>query len=122
MEQQPQAITVDNVCGGALPAAFELSVRKCLANIMDPNTPARAKRQVVMVLTLAPKDDRVTVDCALDCTEKLANVLGVESRLFVGKDEEGTLYALTDDPRQMNIFTPPAPRELPAPIEFKTAK
>ena len=121
-QNEATAITISNVCGGAMVEAFETSLRKCLANIMDPNTDARRKREVRLTLTLHPKDDRVTVDCEFDCTEKLASMIPVESRLFVGKDAEGTLYALTEDPRQMNIFTPPAPREVPQPIQFQVAK
>jgi hypothetical protein len=119
---EAQPITIENVCGGAMVEAFEISLRKCLTNIMDPNTDARRKREVRLTLTLHPKDDRVTVNCEFDCTEKLASMIPVESTLFVGKDAEGTLYALTEDPRQMNIFTPPAPREVPAPIQFVGSK
>lgn len=121
-QEQPKAIGISNVCGGAMVAAFENSLRKCLANIMDVNTDATRKREIRLTLTLQPREDRVKIDAFFDCTEKLANIVSVESRIFVGKDAEGNLYALDEDPRQMNIFTPPAPREVAAPIEFKAAK
>lgn len=120
-KQQQRAVTFADVCGGAMAQAFESSLRKCLANIMDLNTEARAKRKIHLTLTLAPKDDRVTINCILDSDEKLAGDLPVESRMFIGKDAEGNLYALHEDPRQMNIFTPPAPRALPDPIQFTVA-
>lgn len=53
---EPQrAVTFADVCGGAMAQAFESSLKKCLANIMDPNTEARAKRKIHLTLTLAPK-------------------------------------------------------------------
>lgn len=123
MEQhEPTPISIENVCDGAMVDAFETSLRKCLANIMDPNTEARRKREIRLVLTLHPKEDRVQINCEFECTEKLASMIPATSRMYVGKDAEGTLYALTEDPRQMNIFTPPAPKEVPKPIQFSVAK
>jgi hypothetical protein len=121
-QQEAQAISISNVCEGAMVKAFENSLRKCLANIMDPNTEATRKREIKLVLSLHPKEDRVQINCEFDCTEKLASMIPATSRIYVGKDSEGTLYALTEDPRQMNIFTPPAPRKLPEPIQFAVNK
>jgi hypothetical protein len=41
--------------------------------------------------------------------------------MFIGRDVDGALVPLADDPRQMNIFTPLKPVERPKPIEFKAA-
>ena len=121
-EDDPVTINIGNVCDGAMVQAFERSLAKCLANIADPNTEAKRKRQVILVLSLHPKEDRTQINCEFDCNEKLAGMIPATSRMYIGKDESGALYALTSDPRQMNIFTPPAPKQVPAPIEFKAAK
>lgn len=71
-----------------------------------------------MVITLKPKEDRVQLAAELNCSSKLAPLMPANARIFIGKDESGALYALTEDPRQMNIFTPPKPVEAPPVIQF----
>lgn len=117
-----EAVTVNigNVSDGALVEAFELKLREVLQNIADPSTPASAKREINLRLILRPKDDRVQIDTQFTCTAKLAGLMPATSRLFVGKDAQGNLYALAEDPRQLNIFTPPAPKPMPAVISFGT--
>lgn len=116
--QEPVTVNIGNVSDGALVEAFELKLREVLANIADPSTPATAKREINLRLILKPKEDRVQIDTQFTCTGKLAGMYPATSRLFVGKDKEGNLYALSDDPRQLNIFTPPKPKEAPKPLEF----
>jgi hypothetical protein len=118
----PITINIGNVCGGAMVEAFELRLREVLNNIMDPNTEARKSREVRLVLTISPKDDRVTLNTEFQCTTKLAGMIPATSLMYVGKDEEGTLYALTEDPRQMHFFTPPKPKPVREPIAFTTSK
>lgn len=118
----PITINIGNVCGGAMVEAFALKLQELLDNIMDPNTEARKKRELHLVLRLTPKDDRVQIDSEFECTTKLAGLIPTQSRMYIGRDEMGSLYALTEDPRQMHIFTPPKPVEAPKPIEFKTSK
>jgi hypothetical protein len=119
--EPPITINIGNVCDGAFVDAFELKLQEVLKNIADPSTEARAKREIRLVLKLHPKDDRTQINVEFTCESKLAGLMPATSRMFVGKDAEGSLYALTEDPRQMNIFTPPKPVEAPAVIQFKTA-
>jgi hypothetical protein len=118
----PITINIGNVCGGAMVEAFELRLREVLQNIMDPNTEARKAREVRLVLTINPKDDRVTLNTEFQCTTKLAGMIPATSLMYVGKDQEGVLYALTEDPRQMNFFTPPKPKPVREPIAFVASK
>jgi hypothetical protein len=120
--EQPQEeaipINIGNICDGAMVEAFELKLADVLRNIMDPSTEARQKREIVLRVKFHPKDDRVQINCEFTCDTKLAGLMPATSRMFVGRDAEGALYALSEDPRQMHIFTPPAPKEAPAPIPF----
>ena len=116
--KEPVTVNIGNVSDGALVEAFEIKLREVLANISDPNTPATAKREINLRLILRPKEDRCQIDSQFTCTAKLAGLMPATSRLFIGKDAAGHLYALTDDPRQLNIFTPPAPEELSPVIAF----
>lgn len=115
---EPTTINIGNVSDGALIEAFDLKLKEVLANIADANTPATAKREIHLKLVLKPKDDRVQIVTRFHCTAKLAPIVEVESRIFVGKDKDGNLYALSDDPRQLNIFSPPEPKEVPQPLKF----
>jgi hypothetical protein len=117
---EPITINIGNICDGAMIDAFDLKLREVLANIMDPNTEARQKREIHMVLKLHPKDDRIQINTEFTCTVKMAGLMPATSRMYVAKDAEGALYALAEDPRQMHIFTPPRPVEQARPIEFKT--
>lgn len=115
---EPTTINIGNVSDGALIEAFDLKLKEVLANIADANTPATAKREITLKLILKPKEDRVQINTRFHCTAKLAPIVEVESRIFVGKDKDGNLYALSDDPRQLNIFSPPKPKEAPKPLQF----
>ncbi|SEG56009.1 hypothetical protein SAMN05421819_3538 [Bryocella elongata] len=121
MEHEPIPINIGNICGGALIEAFDLKLAEVLANVMDVNTEARAKRVITLKVTIVPKDDRVTLDVQIDPSVNLAPLRPSNSKIFIGKDAEGFLYALNEDPRQMNIFSPPQRQAPPAPIEFKPA-
>lgn len=121
-QHDPITINIGNVCDGAMVEAFEVELQKVLKNIMDQNTDARAKREIRLVLKLYPKDDRVQINTEFTCETKLAGLMPSTSRLFVAKDANGALYALDEDPRQMNIFTPPKPVEVAAPIPFASTK
>jgi hypothetical protein len=120
--EEPVTINIGNICDGAMIDAFELKLREVLANIMDPSTEARQKREICLVLKLHPKDDRVQINTEFTCSVKLAGLMPATSRMYVAKDAEGVLYALAEDPRQMHIFTPPKPLEAPSVIKFEAAK
>ena len=111
-------INIGNICDGAMVEAFELKLADALRNIMDPSTEARSKREIVLRVKFHPKDDRVQINYEFTCDTKLAGLMPATSRMFVGRDAAGALYALSEDPRQMHIFTPPAPRAAPAPLPF----
>jgi hypothetical protein len=88
---------------------------------MDPSTEATAKRIIRLELMLKPKDDRIQLDTEFTCTSKLAGIIPVGSRIFIGKDSEGSLVPLADDPRQMNIFSAPEPIKVPSVLTFKAS-
>jgi hypothetical protein len=119
-ENEPIPINIGNICEGALVEAFAVELDKVLKNIMDPNTEARAKRSITFEVAFHPKDDRVQVNTEFSSKTRLAGLIPVNQKIFVGKDAEGVLYALDEDPRQMYIFTPPKPIEAPQPIPFST--
>ena len=118
---EPAVICLDNVCEGAAVEAFGIELGKVLDNIHDANTSATAKRSITLEVVIVPKEDRTQLNVAFRCKSSLAGIVPATSRMFIGKDEHGNLYALDRDPRQASLFTPPKPREVAKPIEFKAA-
>lgn len=121
--EAPITINIGNLCKGAVVDAFEKELQKCLNNIYDLDTPAMATRTITLKVKLKPDEARIKILSKFTCDSDLAQPFPVEDVFFVGKDgETGLLYGLVSDPRQRSIvFTPPRPKEVPAPIEFKTA-
>jgi hypothetical protein len=111
-------INIGNICDGALVEAFEVELAKVIANIMDPNTSYKTKRSISMTVDFHPKEDRVQINVESSVNTKLAGLIPSNSRIFVGKDAEGGLHAVDEDPRQMNIFLPAKPLESASAIQF----
>jgi hypothetical protein len=121
-DEQHELITINigNISDGALVEAFEVELAKVIANIMDPSTEAKTKRQITMTVKFHPKDDRTQINVETSVDTRLAGLMPSSTRIFIGKDAEGGLHALDEDPRQMHIFTPPKPVEAKAPIVFSS--
>lgn len=115
----PVSINLGNIANGAMVELFEEELPKILANINDTNTKATAKRTMTLTIEFQPDADRIVTSPTIGITLALAKRQKVtNARMFIGKGEDGKLYALTADPRQMHIFTPAAPKEVPKPLEF----
>jgi hypothetical protein len=119
-ENEPSTISLLNLNEGAAVLKFDDALAKMLKNIADPNFKAMAKRTITLTVDLYPDEDRIGLASKVSCGTSTPKNLPAVSRMYVGKGDDGRLYALTSDPRQMNIFNPPAPKPVPAPLEFKS--
>lgn len=104
-----QEVTLDTIGGGALSELFAAELARVLANIADPNTDPTTKRQIAITVSLKPKADRDIADVELKCGSKLAGIMTVQTRLFVGK-HHGKLIAVESDPRQNGLFDEDKPQ------------
>lgn len=120
--EPPITINIGNIADGAVIEAFQIELDRIVRNIVDPNTAATKKRSILLQIDFHPKDDRTQLGVEFNCTAKLAPMAPSTSRVFIGKDTDGNPVTLADDPRQMNIFTPPKPVELAKPIIFSGKK
>lgn len=120
--EQPTPVTITSVSGGALIQAFDLKLAEVLENIQNINMPATAKRSITLTLDILPREDRIQLDTKFTCNAKLSSLVPADGRLYIGKDEDGNLYALNKDPRQQNLFTPPQPEKVREPIAFTGSK
>lgn len=111
-------VNIGNINDGAMIEAFDLELRRALENIADLNTPATAKRTVVLQLTLTPHSDRVTIETEFRASSKLAPVEVHRSKCFMGKAEDGAMVAFTADPRQMPLWQTPRPKQTPV-VQFR---
>ncbi len=103
-------INLDTVNEGALREAFDIELKKVLANISDVNTPATATREITMKLKFKPQSDRTEMGTTFTIACKLASIEPHCGRLFMGRDKDGNLYGFQDDPRQQVLFEPPEVR------------
>jgi hypothetical protein len=110
-------INIGNINEGAAIEAFDLELRKILENIGDLSTPACATRAVKLEVIFKPHSDRCQVETEFRCTSKLAAIEKHQSKIFVGRTEEGAVVAFDADPRQMPLWSAPKPKEV-KPLEF----
>ena len=121
MDAKKELIPIDisTVNDGAIPEGFGIELQKVLANIADINTPATATRSVTLTLILKPHSDRTVIETEFKCSSKLADIETHKAKIFMGFTDEGAPIAFDGDPRQMILFTKPAPKEVNLPIEFR---
>jgi hypothetical protein len=98
-----QGVTLETIGGGALSELFAAELARVLSNIADPNTDVQAKRAISIAVTFKPTKDREVVDVELKCSSKLAGIVTVSTRVFMGKSQ-GKLIAVEQDPRQSSLF------------------
>lgn len=79
-------LTVENLYGGGAVEQFHTELEKVIANIVDPNTPAKKPRKVKLEMVIKPNEQRnmavvlVTTSCTLQSPEPL------ETSIYIGAD------------------------------------
>lgn len=107
-------LTLSTVAGGVAEELFARELSKVLENIKDPNTPVKAKRQIRVIVTFEPKEDRNgarhEMAVTVGSTAKLAPVIDASSFAYIGR-EDGQVAAFTNDVRQeeMALQSPDVP-------------
>lgn len=98
-----QTLSIENICGGAVPERFERELSELLKNISDPNTDAEQKRTIVLEFQFTPFPDRSGAQVVLLCKGKLATAEPVPGNIFFARNG-AMLKAYSHDPRQDNLF------------------
>lgn len=98
-----EQITLNTIASGALAELFDAELAKVLGNIQDINTDAKAKREINIKLVFAPTEDREMTDVKVSCSSKVAGLLTVRTRAFIGR-QDGRLVAVEHNPKQMEMF------------------
>lgn len=112
-------IDIYTVNDGALVDGFGIELQKALENIRDINTPATATRSVTLTLILKPHSDRIVIETEVKCSSKISDIETHKAKIYLGVTESGAPIVFDGDPRQMIMFSPPTPKEVAQPIEFR---
>lgn len=82
-------IDLNDLAGGALRERFNMEWEKVLQNIKDPNTIAKAKRKVILTLTLEPDEEREIAIVDIEAKATIAPPKGVSTKIIMDTDYNG---------------------------------
>lgn len=99
----PIPLNIGNICGGAVNEIFERELQEVLKNISDPNTPAKAKRKIVLEFSFEPGKTRESAEVEFKCVSKTVPTTSVSGSIFMQK-RHGSVQAYAHDPRQDALF------------------
>lgn len=89
------AVTLQNLGGGAVAEKFEQELTKVIQNICNPNTAPAVIREINMKVRIKPKaDNREIGDMEVIVTSKLAPTKTLVSRVHVGVGDDGETKAI----------------------------
>ncbi|MGH9747262.1 MAG: hypothetical protein ACRD59_14290 [Candidatus Acidiferrales bacterium] len=83
MDQQPENVSLGNLCGGAIEEVFQKEWASVLANIADVNTNAEAKRKITLEFTIKPFEDRSGAQVTFSCKSKTVPIEEVKGTVFL---------------------------------------
>lgn len=110
-QPEPQAATrasLMTLYGGAAIERFDHEMQKVIENIKDVNTDAEQKRKITLEVIFSPYSDRTGVEVEIGCKSTIAATAKlVDGTMFIMK-ADGQYAAFTHDPRQQELFSPPA--------------
>lgn len=87
---------------GAIIERADYEMSRLLENILDPNTPATAKRKLTLTLELKPDDDRQTINVSCTAKATLSPTNPVVTSLYVA-DRENVVEMVPQIPGQMGM-------------------
>jgi hypothetical protein len=95
-------ISLENLATGAAVERFNLALTQVLENILDPNTDAKVKREIVLKVAIKPTEDRASGRVEVTTATKLANYKAVETTIYIGT-VGGEVAAVEHNPKQMRF-------------------
>lgn len=87
-------VNLKEFAGGALQEKFDAAMEQVLANMLDPNTPWKNKREINIKVTFEQNEDRDDTHVEVSVVPKLAAVKSIGTRMAIGKNiKTGETYA-----------------------------
>lgn len=105
-----ERVSLVNLMGGLAVERFDDELAKVLTNIVDPNTPANAKREITLKLGFKPDKGRDLGAVEILVSSKLAPAEKMAPRVFISLTRSGPV-ATEHNPNQ-----PMLPMDMPAPV------
>lgn len=91
---------LDELMDGALTERFNWEMERVLKNVFDPNTDPKTKRQIQIIIEIAPNERRDAAAFKVDVKSKIAPPVAMTQTCFLYQDDEGNVTA-TEITRQV---------------------
>lgn len=86
MKGRKANIRLDTFAGGALAEKVDEAVMQVVENIQNPNTEAKIKRRISIVIDFAPSKTRQVASTKISVTTKLAPTEAIDTQVLMGVD------------------------------------
>lgn len=103
MDESLKKVTLDTVSGGVAGEKFDVEHQKVLENLLDPNTPVKGKRKVVLEFVYEMDDDRTAAKVFVKSKAVLVPDKPVSGVIYIGR-RDGQATSLTQDLRQGDLW------------------
>jgi hypothetical protein len=110
---------LDELMDGALTERFNREMDRVLQNVFDPNTDPEAKRQIQIIIEIAPNETRDAAKFKVDVKSETAPPVPMVQMCFLYQNDSGTVTAAEvtrEVPGQMDMDGGEQP--LPRVVEF----
>lgn len=101
-EPEYNPINLATIANGAALELFERELSQVLDNIVDPNTEAKAKREITIKVRFSPGEDRDIGAVDITAASKLVAANGAATQVFIGR-VHGQVVAIENDPKQLQM-------------------
>lgn len=93
MGQTRQIKKLDELMDGALTERFNYEMERVLNNVFDLNTDPKKKRQISIVIDIAPNERRDAAEFRVDVKSKLAAPMAIAQTVMIYQDDDGNVTA-----------------------------
>lgn len=111
-------VTISTIANGALFELVDRELERVVADILDLNTEAEAKRSVSIKITIAPDKNRGFGVAMIEVSSSLGKPKPVGSTMFFGR-KNGKIVVLENATQQGEMFDKLGPRPV---VDFKTGE
>lgn len=101
-------LNVSTLSGGALVERIQEEISKAIANIVDPNTPAKKPRTITMKMVIKPNEQRNIAEVSVTTSSTLCPPTPIETGIYIGMDPRtgevgASEFASGEDPQQHTL-------------------
>lgn len=87
-------MNINEIAGGVIQEKFQDAFKNVVENMLDVNTPYKAKRKITIEIGFTQNESRTLVSVDCNVTEKLAHNIPASTQMGIGKDlRTGEIFA-----------------------------